>query len=138
MRTITGFFAQLIFSMTVFALNMLFISIAGLLRLLPVALPAVGRAAWGLVILSCRLYYLLLTRIAPIIQQRVRINILEGLWRLVVTLGVSLTLGVSGLLLAQLPLTIWTIVPLVLHGLFVDFIWDDIPQTGSIQMGVRL
>ena len=138
MRTATGFFAQLIFSMTVFALNMLFISIAGLLRLLPTVLPILGRAALGLLLLSCRLYYLLLTRAAPLVEQRTKINIVVGLWRLATTLILSLVLGVLILFLAQWPLTLWTVAPLVLHGLFVDFIWDDIPQTGSIQMGVRL
>lgn len=138
MRGVGGFFGQLIFSMTVFALNMLFLSLAGVMRLLPVLLPILARAAWGLVLLTCRLYYLLVTRAAPWVKKHSGINILGGLPRLATTILLSLTLGGLFLFIAQLPLTLWTAGPLILHGLFVDFIWDDIPQTGSLQMGVRL
>lgn len=138
MRTATGLLAQLVFSMTVFAFNMLFISIAGALRLLPVMLPVLARAGWSLLLLSCRLYYLALTRTAPWIKAHLGINLLEGLGRVATTGFLSLTLGGLFLIIAQWPLTIWTVLPLLAHGLFVDFVWDDIPQQGGLQMGVRL
>jgi hypothetical protein len=138
MRSAGGVLSQLVFAMTTFALNMLFISLAGLVRLLPLLLPTVGRLAWGLLLLSCRVYYLLLTRVAPILKARLRVDLLNGLWRLAATVSLSLALGLLFLFSAQWPLMIWTVGPFAVHGLFVDYIWDDIPETANLLMGMRL
>jgi hypothetical protein len=137
-RALSGLFATIIVATTLFALNLFFVAIAGVLRLVPTLVPLIGRFIWGVLVLSCRLYYLLLNRIAPFIERRFRIKILHGLWRLAATLLMSLTLGVTFLLLAQMPFSIWTVTPCVLHGLFVDFVWDEIPGMGELQMGIRL
>lgn len=137
-QAILGIFVALILSAMVFAVSMFFVAVANTLRLLPTLAPILGRIAWGILVLSCRVYYLLLTRLAPFIEQRWKVKILGGLWRLGVTLVLSLFSGLLFLLLTGLPIGIWTVLPFLLHGLFVDFIWDDIPGWGELQMGVRL
>lgn len=137
-QAILGIFVALILSAMVFAVSLFFVAVANTLRLLPTLAPILGRIAWGILVLSCRVYYLLLTRLAPFIEKHWKIKILNGLWRLGVTLVLSLLAGLLFLLLTGLPIGIWTILPFLLHGLFVDFIWDDIPGWGELQMGVRL
>src|SRR5262245_33184973 len=130
-------FGTVIVGTTVFALNLFFVGVAGVLRLIPLALPLVGRGVWGLLVFSCRLYYLLLTRLAPFVEKYMRVKLLSGLWRLGITVGLSLALGLAVLLVTPLPITLWTVAPFVLHGLFVDFVWDEIPGLAELQMGVR-
>jgi hypothetical protein len=137
-QAILGIFVALILSAVVFAVSLFFVALANILRLLPTLAPILGRIAWGILVLSCRVYYLLLTRLAPFIERRWKVKILNGLWRLGVTLVLSLLSGLLFLLLTGLPMGIWTVLPFLLHGLFVDFIWDDIPGWGELQMGVRL
>lgn len=137
-QALIGIFIALVLSTMVFAISFFFVALANALRLLPTLVPIIGRMVWGIVVLSCRVYYLLLNRIAPDVEKRFKIKILEGLWRLATTFVVSLVLGLVLLLLTSLPLNIWTMIPFVLHGLFVDFVWDDIPGWGELQMGVRL
>lgn len=130
-------FGTLILGTTVFAMNLFFVGVAGVLRLVPMLLPLAGRALWGLLVFSCRLYYLLLTRIAPFIQRTTKVKILSGLWRLGTTLSMSLVLGLSLLFVLHLPINAWTVIPVILHGLFVDFVWDEIPGLSDLHMGVR-
>lgn len=137
-RTLGGLLAQLIVTTTIFTMNMLLMSVAGLLRMLPTLLPWLGRVIWAGLILSCRLYSLLLAHLAPFIRQQTRINILDGLARFAATLSLSLLAGIAFLFLAQWPITLWTVVPIILHGLFVAFIWDEIPAEGGLRLGTRL
>lgn len=137
-QAIIGVFAALILAVMVFAISLFFVALANALRLLPTLAPILGRVVWGILVLSCRLYYLFLSRIAPPIQRRWKIKILAGLWRLGATLVLSFLSGLGFLLFTGLPLSIWTVLPFLLHGLFVDFMWDDIPGWGELQMGVRL
>lgn len=123
---------------TVFTINLVFMGIASVLRLLPLLLPLLGRIAWGTVVFSCRLYYLMLRRIAPVVERQTKIKILEGLWRMGVTLGMSLTLGLGILFFSGMAITWWTMLPFLVHGLFVDFAWDDIPGLGALETGTRL
>jgi len=136
-NAIGNLFGTVIVGTTVFAMNLFFVGAAGVLRLIPLAMPLVGRALWGLLVFSCRLYYLLLTRLAPLIERYTKINLLSGLWRLGTTLAMSLVLGLVMLFVAQISITFWSVIPFVLHGLFVDFAWDEIPGLGELQMGVR-
>lgn len=123
---------------TVFTLNLLFMGLASVLRLLPLLFPLLGRFCWGTLVFSCRFYYLLLGRVAPLLEQHTQIKILEGLTRLGVVLGMSLALGLGFLFLSQIAITWWTVLPFVIHGFFVDFAWDDIPGLGALEMGTRL
>lgn len=130
-------FGTLILGIIVFAMSVFFVGAAGVLRLVPLALPLLGRVLWGMLVFSCRLYYLLLTRLAPSVQKATQVHLLEGLTRLGTTLSMSLVFGLVLLWVAHLPLNVWSFTPFVLHGLFVDFAWDEIPGLGELQMGVR-
>lgn len=133
-----GFLGTVVVGTTVFTINLFFMGIASVLRLMPLLLPIIGRVLWGVLVYSCRLYYLLLNRVAPLIEQYTKIKILEGLWRLGTTLGMSLLLGLVILFVSHIALTFWSMIPFVIHGLFVDFTWDEIPDLDTLEMGTRL
>lgn len=137
-RAVAALCAQLIVATTIFALNVFFISLAGFLRLLPTLVPVLWRGTWGLLVLSCRLYYLVLTRLAPYIQAWTHVQVLEGLWRLTATVLLSLLLGLVFLLLLQWPVSGWALLLTLLHGIFVDLVWDEIPDSGGLQLGVKI
>jgi hypothetical protein len=137
-RALGGIFAIVVISTTIFAINMFFTGVAGVLGLIPQLVPLAGRAVWGVLILSCRFYYLLLSRIAPAIERVARVDITEGLRRLAATVTLSFTFGCALLWLLQWDLNGPAIAALALHGLFVDLIWHEIPQAGDLQMGEKL
>ncbi len=55
-RGLATVFAQVIITMTIFALNVFFTGLAGVLRILPQLVPLACRSVWGLLVLSCRFY----------------------------------------------------------------------------------
>lgn len=138
MGTLATFFGTVVVATTVFAVNLFFMGVANVLRLLPALVPLLGRAIWGVLVFSCRLYYLLLTRIAPTVERYTKVKLLHGLSRLGTTLALSVSLGLVVLFVSQIGITFWTVIPFVLHGLFVDFVWDEIPGLGALRMGVRM
>lgn len=133
-----GFLGTVVVGTTVFTINLFFMGIASVLRLMPLLLPLIGRVCWGILVFSCRLYYLLLSRIAPLVEQHVKIKILEGLWRLGTTLSMSLLFALLLLLVSHIAVTFWSMAPFVIHGLFVDFVWDEIPELDTLELGTRL
>lgn len=135
---LASLFGTVVVATTVFTINLFFMGIAGVLRLIPQLAPILGRFVWGVLVFSCRLYYLLLTRLAPVIERHAGIKILTGLWRLGATLSMSLALGIVILVVSGIGISFWTIIPFILHGLFVDFAWDEIPGLSDLQMGVRI
>ena len=120
------------------SLSLLFFSIAALLRLLPQFMHVVRLGLRGFLILSFRFYHLLLTRMAPAIQQRLNVNILAGHSRVLASLLLSLTLGGLFLYLADLPVTGWSAGLFLLHGLSVGLAWDEIAKSGGLQLGVTI
>ena len=120
------------------SLSLAFLSIAALLRLLPRFLNLIRLGLRGLLILSFRFYHLLLTRMAPIIQQRLNIDILAGHLRVIASLLLSLILGLLFLLLTNLSVTGWGIWLSLLHGLAVGLAWDEIEKPGGLQLGVKI
>jgi len=120
------------------SLSLVFFSIAALLRLLPPFLNLIRLGLRGFLILSFRLYHLLFTRMAPIIQQRLNINILTGPLRVIASLLLSLILSLLFLLLTNLPVTGWSIGLALLHGLSVGLAWDEIEKPGGLQLGVKI
>jgi len=75
---------------------------------------------------------------APIVQQRLNINILAGPSRVIASLLLSLILGLLFLLLTDLPMTGWSIGLSLLHGLSVGLAWDEIEKPGGLQLGVKI
>jgi hypothetical protein len=120
------------------SVSMVFLSIAGLLRLLPRFLHLIRLGSRSFLILSFRFYHLLLTRMAPVIQQHLNIHILVGHARVVATLLLSLSLGLLFLALTNLPVTRWSVGLSLLHGLAVGLAWDEIEKPGGLQLGVKI
>lgn len=135
---LASLFGTVIVATTVFTINLFFMGIGSVLRLIPLAAPLLGRALWGILVFSCRLYYLLLTRLAPVIEKYTRVKLLAGLWRLGTTLAMSIVIGLVLLFVSRIGVNFWSIMPFVIHGLFVDFVWDEIPGLSELQMGVRM
>lgn len=137
-RAITGLLAQLLISTMVFSLNMFFLALAGLLQLLPTAIPLVGRVLWALLVLSCRLYVLVLVRLAPLVRARTGVDLTDGLWRVGATLTLSLLVGTFFLFLLAWPVNGVLATLFILHGLFVGLAWEEIQDHGGLQLGVKL
>jgi len=103
-----------------------FFSAAALLRLLPALLAAIRLGLRGICILSFRFYSLVLTWLAPFVQQRTGVDVLTGLPRIGATLVLSLALGLLFLAITRLPIAVWSVGLLILHGLVVGLAWDEL------------
>jgi hypothetical protein len=120
------------------SMSLAFFSIAALLRLLPHFLSLIQRALRVFLILSFRFYHLVLTCIAPTIQQLLNVDILVGSARIVASLLLSLVLGLLFILVTGWIVTGWSIVLFLLHGLFVGLAWDEIGNPAGLQLGVKI
>ena len=115
-----------------------FLSLAALLRFLPSLLALGARGLRGFFILSVRFYHLLLVRVAPFLHRRLGIDVLNGFTRLLATLLLSLVLGLSMLVLASFPVNEWSVGLLIIHGLLVGLIWDEIEEPRGLKLGVKI
>lgn len=120
-----------------FSLAQVLIALALLLRFLPALVKFARLCLRGFLILSFRLYRLLLKPIAPVVQRYVGVDILSGMARVVATLLLSLVLGFVLLLVMQWPVAIWNIGLFALHGLLVGLAWDEMEHPSDLRMGVN-
>ncbi len=130
-------FFRMVGSMIAFAAAQLFVGLAILVRLLP-ALVAGAQAVFQIsLILSFRLYRLILEQIAPY-AEGYGVEISTGLGRIGTTIALSLAIGMGLWLLIGWQLSWLLVGALAIHGLIVGLAWDEIEKPGGLQMGVRI
>ncbi|MBI3732802.1 MAG: hypothetical protein HY259_05010 [Chloroflexi bacterium] len=129
---------QMILVSCLLAATMLFVVLTIALRLLPTTATSLNGLLRGVLVLSVRFYYLILGHLAPVIAQRFRVNIVEGLWRLAACILVSQLLGSLLLLLAGWEVSGWTVVLFTLHGMIVGLVWDEVVSRDGLQLGLHL
>jgi hypothetical protein len=138
----TGIIARLLANLLVgaclFAPAVFFFSLAALLGLLPVFARFLRICLRALLILSYRLYLIILTLVAPLVERWVGVDPLLGWPRLVATLTLSLIIGMVVLALTPLTATAISLGLIVVHGLAVGLAWDEIAAPGGLQLGARL
>jgi hypothetical protein len=121
-----------------FSLAQCFIAFALLLRFLPATAKFARVCLRGMVILSFRLYRLVLTPLAPFIQHYTGLDILSGLARVVATTLLSLGQGLVLLVVLHGPMALWSIGLFIVHGLVIGLAWDELEQPGDLQMGAHI
>ena len=134
---LTRLFNQALIAACCLSLVLVFVSLAGVLRLLPALLPYVRVALRLLLVLSIRFYTFALGRLAPLVEQYLGVNILAGLPRVVASTILSLSIGLTFCVLTQSPVTIWNLGLFLIHGLVVGFVWDGIEEPDELLLGVR-
>ena len=130
--------ANLLTAGCLFSLNMIILVLAGLLRMLPSFLRSLRGLIRFIMILSTRLYKLILTRAAPILNQHLGVDILKGFARIVTTIMLSLCIGLLIMYLLHLPINGLTVGICILHGVVVGLAWDGISSRGNLNLGDHL
>ena len=120
------------------SLSLVFFSIAASLRLIPRFLHLVRLGLQGFLIISFRLYHLVLSCLAPAAQRRLKINVLSGGFRVVASISFSLVLALLLILLVGRPVSGWSVGLSLLHGLFVGLVWDEIENSGDFRLGANI
>jgi len=121
-----------------FTIAWLFLSLGILVRLLPRIWGLFRRVVRGMIILSFRLYFLILTHLAPFFDRRLGQNILSGLPRVCATTALSLLLGLPLLMVATGGVPGLGLVLLIIHGASVGLAWDEIHTPGDLQLGAKI
>jgi hypothetical protein len=129
---------QFVVVVTVLAFNLLVVSLAVLLRLLPMIAPAVPRLVRDGLMLSRRFYKLVLARAAPPIKRRTGIDILVGAWRVAAAVVLSLALGLFVSMMIPVPIGRLSIIMFIIHGLAVVVVWDQEPGEPAFRIGEDL
>ncbi len=111
-----------------------FFSGAAFLRVLPPFFRFLHRCLRVLLIVSYRLYRLILNALTSWSG----IELAQGWLRVLVTTVCSTLLGLGVHSLAHWSLQWWSLGMFVLHGLSVGLVWDEIEKPGGVQMGVTL
>ena len=131
-------FNQLLVAGCCLSVVLVLIGIAGVLRLLPAMLPLIRLGLRALLILSYRLYALVLHRLAPDFERGLGVDVLTGFARVAATLLLSLFIGLAFFALTQAPVTIWNTGLFLLHGLVVGWVWDGIEEPDDLLLGVKI
>ena len=118
-----------------FTLNMVILVLAGLLRMLPSFLRLLRQGIRVILLLSTRLYNLILGRAAPALDQHLGINVLNGLARIICTILLSLVIGLLFCFLIHIPINGLAIGVCILHGLVVGLVWDGISNRENLNLG---
>jgi len=111
-----------------------FFSAAAFLRVLPPFLRSLHRCLRVLLILSYRLYRLILNALASLVG----IELAQGWLRVVITIALSAVITIGLHQVAGWPWQWWSLGLGVLHGLCVGLVWDEIDKPGGVQVGVTL
>ncbi len=136
--TILHLFGNLFIGICVSAISLLFVSLAITIRLLPKFLSFSRLCLRGFLILSFRLYKMILTPISNPLERMFNINILSNLPRVVATMMLSVTGYLFIVHLTKLNTPDWLIALAILHGLTVGVIWGGLMQPGGLQLGVDI
>ncbi len=123
---------------SIFALNLLLLALVGLVRLLPTALPVLGRITWAVLLVTRGLYVRIVSGIAPTAKRALSIDVARAPWRLAVTCFLSVGLGCLLLYLLGWDLSVWTGLLFLGHGVFVDWTWNENFESSGIEMGERM
>lgn len=114
------------------------LALAALLRATPWLLHLLRRGLRGLLILSFRLYRLLLSPLAPMVREMAQVDITIGVGRVVACILLSLLFGLALVLLVGQPVTGWSVGLSLAHGLALGLAWEEIESPGGLQLGVKV
>lgn len=120
------------------SLTALLLSLASLVRVFPWLLRMAQRLLRALLILSYRLYRLILVSMREFVLATLHLDVLRGVPRLALCALLSVTFGLIVIMLTNTPLVGWVLGAFGLHGLIVGLAWDDIEHPGGIRLGRRL
>jgi len=120
------------------SITLFFLSLAVSLRLLPKLLEFLFRGLRWFMILSYRLYAFILERLAEPACRLFEIDLYAGFVRLMITMVLSTSVGLSIQLLTDLPWSEWIIAASTIHGLSVGLIWDRLLDPGGLMLGVNI
>jgi hypothetical protein len=120
------------------SLSLVLFSLAGLLRFFPHLLSFLMRCLRGVLILSFRLYHLVLTYLEPWLRGSLGIEVLSGHSRLIACVLLSLTICALILILADFHWSVWIFLISLFHGLSIGLAWDEIEKPGGLQLGVKI
>ena len=124
--------------MVCFSLAFLCMAVASLLPFIPVSVHVMRRGLRAMLILSFRLYQLILSRVTPVFT-RWGIDLLhDGYARITATMMLSLIMGCGLSLLIQLSINGVVIALALVHGLIVGLAWREIEEPGDFQLGVTI
>lgn len=130
-------FNQMLLAACCLSLVLVFLSIAGLLRLLPALMPYFRLLLRVFLILSVRLYRVILTNVAPVVAGYLNVDVLSLYPRIIASALLSLVFGLVLIALTQAPVTIWNAGVFILHGVVVGFVWDGFQDPDDLLLGVN-
>lgn len=132
-----GVVLQVLLASLLGLLGLVFTGLAAALRLLPFALPAAVRAIRRTMLLSFRFYDAVLAAVAPSLRERLGIDVLALPWRLTVTVGLSLCIGLAIVMVIGLPASRPIFLFLFVHGVLAGLQGGGPRGSSGFQMGMR-
>ncbi|MBN1536196.1 MAG: hypothetical protein JW908_05645 [Anaerolineales bacterium] len=138
LQMLFGMFEHALVGTCLAALSLVLFSLAGLLRFFPRLASFLMTCLRGLLILSFRLYHLVLTFLNPISQNSMGIDVLSGYFRLIACILISLTIFTVIFLVFGAHWSGWLFLIPIVHGLAVGLAWDEIEKPGGLQLGVKI
>ena len=120
------------------SINLLFVMLAMLFGRLPAIIDFLRRLLRWILLVSFRLYYALLSRLQPTLENSFGLNLSSGAPRIIACSLLSLAILTFFLAITSLSFSVWGLAVAVLHGIVVGIVWEDALEIGSLHLGSRL
>ena len=118
------------------SLNLLFAAVIAVFRISPFLFHSAGSIVRSFLVLSIRVYKLIVSSISSRTDHITRLNLLTGGSWVVSSLVLSLGFSIVSIYAIGLKLTPLFLAPGILHGLIVGFLSDEIDPQGGLRLGV--
>ncbi len=128
----------LIFGSCLFSLSIFFLSASLIVRSLPTLIRLFFQALRGILMISYRLYLLILKHIEPEFKRQFGILVMDRVPRVFLSIVLSNLIGLIFCLIFHWHVTLWIIAILSMHGLFIGYAWSAFFEQPGIRMGERL
>ncbi len=121
-----------------FTINLLIIALTTAMRIMPTLFHFLRVGLRWLLVISFRLYHVILINSASSVHRTAGIYILRGVPRIVACIVISALIATGLMLLAFQFVALWGLALAGIHGLVVGLLWDEISEPDGLQIGVRL
>ena len=135
---VSRLFSTLIVGSCFLSVTLFFLSLAASLRMLPKLIGFLMQVLRGLMILSYRLFTIILDSLADPVYRLFIVDLYALFARTIVTTLLSASVGLSIHLLTDLSWSIWIIAGCAIHGILVGLIWDKFLEPGGLMLGINI
>jgi len=131
-------FVRALFSVCLLATSLVIVTFVLLIRSIPAIAELLGHILRFVLRWSYRIYNRLFLSISPIAQNQLDIDITEMPYRIILSIMISVILGLLIVLVLRIQLSWLFVIAFGLHGATVAWLWTDFFEPHGLHIGEKI